>query len=193
MAPAFTRILIVTTALSLGACATPTPPVQVARFHLNQPIERGSVVIEPITGEENSLEFRTYAAAVDRELRRIGYVPSEGLATTLYVANVGIRRDIRPGGAKRSPVSIGLGGGSGGVGAGLSFGLGGGGSNNVVITQLSVQLKRKADQSVVWEGRAQLEAGEKAPAAQPGMAASKLAEALFGDFPGESGRTITVK
>lgn len=193
MAPVLTRVLIVTTALSLGACATPTPPVQVARFHLNQPIERGSVVIEPIAGAEDSLEFRTYAAAVSRELQRNSYVPSEGLATTLFVANVGISRDVRSGMAKRSPVSIGLGGGSGGVGGGLSFGLGGGGSGNVVITQLTVQLKRRSDQTVVWEGRAQSEARENTPAAQPGIAASKLAEALFGDFPGESGRTITVK
>ena len=33
---------------------------------------------------------------------------------------------------------------------------------------------------------------EKAPAAQPSLAAAKLAEALFRGFPGESGRTITV-
>ena len=32
----------------------------------------------------------------------------------------------------------------------------------------------------------------KAPAAQPSLAAAKLADALFKDFPGESGRTISV-
>ena len=46
--------------------------------------------------------------------------------------------------------------------------------------------------AVVWEGRAQTEAPGNAPAAQPGLAADKLARALFQDFPGESGRTITV-
>jgi hypothetical protein len=44
----------------------------------------------------------------------------------------------------------------------------------------------------VWEGRAETQAPANAPAAQPGLAADKLASALFKDFPGESGRTITV-
>src|SRR3546814_13817749 len=63
----------------------------------------------------------------------------------------------------------------------------------IVITELNVQIKRRADATVIWEGRAITEAKENAPAAQPGMAAAKLAGALFKDFPGVSGRTITVK
>ena len=51
---------------------------------------------------------------------------------------------------------------------------------------------RLSDGAVVWEGRAQTEAPGNAPSAQPGLAADKLARALFQDFPGESGRTITV-
>ena len=184
--------------LALGACATATSPVQVTRFHLGQAIERGSAVVEPATGgDANSLEFKTYAAAVQRELQGIGYVPSEGLGSTLFVAVVAISRDSRAALARRSPVSIGIGGGSGGygggVGGGISFGLGGGARGDIVVTELSVKLKRRADQSVVWEGRAQIEARENAPAAQPGIAADKLAAALFRDFPGESGRTISVK
>jgi hypothetical protein len=35
-------------------------------------------------------------------------------------------------------------------------------------------------------------ATERSPAAQPGVVASKLAEALFKDFPGVSGETIRV-
>jgi hypothetical protein len=53
-------------------------------------------------------------------------------------------------------------------------------------------MKRASDDLVVWEGRAQTEAPNTAPAAQPGLAADKLARALFQDFPGESGRTITI-
>lgn len=184
--------------LALAACAAQTPPVEVTRFHLDRAIERGSIVVEAAPGgDPKSLEFGTYAAAVTRELQRIGYTPSEQLSTSLYVASVSISRDTRTGMARRSPVTIGIGGGSGGygggVGGGISFGLGKGGSGDVIVTQLSVQLKRRADQGIVWEGRAQAETRESAAAAQPGIAADRLAIALFGDFPGESGRTISVK
>jgi hypothetical protein len=46
---------------------------------------------------------------------------------------------------------------------------------------------------VVWEGRARLEARDGTPYASSAAAVDKLAMALFKDFPGESGRTISVK
>jgi hypothetical protein len=51
---------------------------------------------------------------------------------------------------------------------------------------------RRSDQVVIWEGTAVQAAKAGSPAAQPGIAASKLAEALFKDFPGVSGETIRV-
>jgi hypothetical protein len=182
--------------LSLGACATRTAPVEVTRFHLGQAIERGGAFIEPAPGgDAGSLEYQTYAAAVSRELARIGFPTADNIATSLFVATVDVARGERAGMTqRRSPVSIGIGGGTGGFGGGIGFGIGGGrGGGDVIVTQLSVQLKRRSDQSIVWEGRAQTEASENAPAAQPGIAAAKLAEALFQGFPGESGRTITVE
>ena len=98
--------------------------------------------------------------------------------------------------SKRSPITIGIGGGTGGgglgIGLGTSFGIGKAKAKQIIITQLSVQIKRRADQNVIWEGRAITEAPEGAPAAQPGLAADKLASALFKGFPGTSGTTITV-
>jgi hypothetical protein len=183
--------------LALGACATTNAPVDVTRFHLDSAIERGSVIVEPAPGgDPQSLEFKTYADAVQAQLEKVGYAPAERLGTSLLVAVVTINRDSREPIAKRSPVSVGIGGGSGGygggVGGGISFGLGGK-PGATLVTQLSVQLKRRADQSVVWEGRAISEVSEKSQAAQPAAIATKLAAALFGDFPGESGRTIRVK
>ena len=55
------------------------------------------------------------------------------------------------------------------------------------------QLRRRSDDSVVWEGRAQTESVGQAPETQPGYTARRLASALFRGFPGESGITITVK
>jgi hypothetical protein len=62
-----------------------------------------------------------------------------------------------------------------------------------VASRLRVQLRRAGDKSAVWEGRAETQAKQGTPAAQPGLAAGKLADALFKDYPGPSGQTITVK
>ena len=78
--------------------------------------------------------------------------------------------------------------GGSGVGGGVSFGLGGNRDRLSVGTQLSVQLKRRSNQTIMWEGRARGEASER----DSGGLAQRLAAALFRDFPGESGRTISV-
>jgi len=62
---------------AMSACVTPTPPVDVTRFH-NAAVEQimpGSVAIIS-SGEEGhsrSLEQATYSAAVIRELQRAGF------------------------------------------------------------------------------------------------------------------------
>ena len=61
-----------------------------------------------------------------------------------------------------------------------------------VETMLSVRIVRRSDNLVIWEGKAVQAAKAGSPAAQPGIAASKLASALFQDFPGVSGETIRV-
>ncbi len=186
-----TRALLLSTALALGGCAASIPPVQVTRFHLGSEIVRGAVA--PVV-VENSLERAAYDTAVARELARLGF--AAGGTEARYTYSTEVTRDARPAAPKRSPISIGIGGGTGGygggVGAGVSFGLGGNKSSDIVLTRLSVQLRERGGKGVVWEGRAETEAPSNAPASQPGLAADKLATALFRDFPGESGRTISV-
>ena len=46
--------------------------------------------------------------------------------------------------------------------------------------------------NTIWDGRAQTNARANSPAIQPGLAAQKLADALFVGFPGESGTTVTL-
>ena len=77
-----------------------------------------------------------------------------------------------------------------GVGVGINLS---GKPKDIVTTELHVQLRRRADSTMIWEGRALTEAREGTPAAQPGLAAQKLSAALIEGYPGESGRTITVK
>lgn len=195
-------------ALSLTACATtaPLPPTQVVRYHLatpQNPIARGTVSVQPLAAGPASIEFKSYAAAVESELLRLGYsLPAPGQRAD-FVATVDFRRSTAEGLPRRSPVSIGLGGGSysggyhGGVGlgGGLSFPLGGGRGHQVLITELRVEIARTTGptQGRIWEGTARAVTDVRAPDANAEGQGHKLASALFTGFPGESGRTIEVK
>ncbi|OWK31356.1 DUF4136 domain-containing protein [Sphingomonas dokdonensis] len=196
------RFLIVAgMAAALAGCATGPShfPVQATRFHFNAMTDRGTIAVEPLTGTGTaSLEYKTYAAAVQTELLRLGYtIPAPG-ATPDFLATVSFSRAARPLPPRRSPVSIGLGGGgiSGGrgggvgLGGGVNFPVGGSGVGEGVVTELSVRIRQGAD--AVWEGQAQSLTDVTAPDADAGAVAARLARALFTDFPGESGRTIEV-
>ena len=203
--------LLAALALPIGACATAAPRVEVTRFHLGNPARSGTVTVEEMPGNPDvSLEFRTYAGAVSQEFQRVGFTAageSAGSgAQSDYVALVSFSRSFRPSGVDRSsdrPVSVGVGGGvgsgggrRGGTFGGLGLGVGinlSGKPKDVVTTQLHIQLRRRSDSTAIWEGRASTQAKQGSAAAQPAAAAQKLAAALIGGYPGESGRTITVK
>ncbi len=178
-------------ALALGGCAATVSPVQVTRFHLEQPIAPATVAIEAGAA---SLEAGSYRAAVVAELKRLGF--AEAAEGARYAVSVTNSRDEREAAPRRSPVTIGIGGGTGGygsgVGLGASFGLGGTKTRTDIVARMAVRLTDRASGATLWEGRAETTAPSSAPAAQPGLAAEKLATALFKDFPGPSGRTITV-
>ena len=185
----------------LGGCATQVPPVEVTRFHAADGVARtGGFLIEPMAQQSaDSIEFRTYASAVSQALQRIGFVDEAGLKTfapSEYVVRVGFDRVVRSAGASRSPVSVGVGGSTGSYGSGVGLGVGinlSGKPKDEIISQLSVQIRRRADDLAIWEGRATTQVKDGAPASQPGLAAAKLAEALFRDYPGQSGETIRVE
>ena len=173
------------------------------RYHLGQPIARGTIRVEPLSATgPASIEFKTYAAAVETALLRNGYSLAQGDAQPDFIATVNFTRANRLGPPRPSPFSIGLGGGSfsggrgGGVGlgGGLSFPIGKSQPQEIIGTELSVQIKRRVDQSPIWEGSARNIAPVQALAKLDAQAqAAKLADALFTKFPGESGRTIEVK
>ncbi|MES2498824.1 MAG: DUF4136 domain-containing protein [Pseudomonadota bacterium] len=198
------KALLIGTALALAGCASQMPQTQVTRFHLGQPIAPGQVAVEPRDPTlAKDLEFQSYARVVQGELNRLGFGIAPDLTKSELVAVTEVRRSWRPTGqARGSSLSIGLGGGSGGGwGGGTSVGLGGSMSFPIgkprekmdVLTQLSIQLKRRSEGTVIWEGRAETVARDNSPAANPEAAVARLASALFKDFPGRSGETITVK
>jgi hypothetical protein len=181
--------------LTLTACVVPTGPVEVTRFNRladGYVYGNGSYLATPAKASD-ALSLSPYLAAVAREMQRVGY--SERLDNSDVIAEVTVNaRKVEA--AQRSPVSVGVGGSTGRYGSGVGLGLGldisALGNKGRVETTLSVRLLRRADNLVIWEGRAVQSAGAASPAAQPGIAASKLAAALFADFPGKSGETVTV-
>ena len=179
-----------------------TPPVDVTRFHNAQvaPIVPGSISIKAnITddGPGHSIEYASYSAALLRELQRVGFTEArDDPENSDYVARYTLERAVLTAGGARSPVSVGVGGSTGSYGSGVGLGIGinlSGPPKDKIVTDLSVRIAKRIDGNVVWEGRASIEAKEGSPASRPGLAAAKLAEALFKDFPGESGTTIRVK
>ncbi len=182
----------------LAGCATAVPPVEVTRFHVDAPATSGTIAVEEMLGNPDvSLEFRTYAGAVEQQLQQVGFTSGDAKGSD-YLAAVAFRRGFRPSGMDRSgkPVSVSVGGAAGNRGGGLGVGIGinlSGKPKDIVSTELSVRIRRRADGAVIWEGRALTEAREGTPASQPGIAAGKLAQALFQGYPGQSGVTIRVK
>ncbi len=195
-------LLLASLGLGLGACTTATPPVEVTRFHAEDgpPVARGTIaILASDSAIQDSLAHRTYATAVRRELQRIGYQPLDtgGDADADYAAFLTITRDRIEPLQGDSPVSVGVGGSTGsygsGIGVGIGFNLGGGKDKGErIATELFVRITDRGTGLPVWEGRAMTEAKAGSPAAQPGMVSARLAEALFQDFPGQSGETIRV-
>lgn len=197
----FAQVLVPALALSalLSACATPVGPVEVTRFHLPDTamLGRGTIRVEPAPGEDGtSIEFRTYAAAVARELTRLGYAEAvPGGAAGSQVAVLSVERETLLPGPRRSPVSVGVGGGTGSFGSGVGLGLGinlSGPPPEQVETRMSVTIRDRATSQSLWEGRASFAVRANAPLAQTSLGAAKMAQALFKDFPGGSGETISV-
>lgn len=198
--------LLSAAALALGGCATAVPPVEVTRFHNAVPgWTPGTryVVDETALGDPAamvgssapSLEWTSYRAAVEQQLQRQGLVAAGGGDRAPLKVRIGFDRGEQVAGVKRSPVSVGVGGSTGSYGSGVGLGIGfnlGGGPKRMADLQLSVRIDDAATGQALWEGRALTAVPVKAPANQPSLAAAKLAEALFKDFPGESGRTISV-
>lgn len=194
----FTRIAALAAGLALlSGCVTPVGPVEVTRFHTGEAglLGKGGIAVEPAPGSDaSSLEWQTYRGAVMHELQHIGYseAPAGGGG---QVALMRITRTTQQLDG-RSPVSVGVGGSAGSYGSGVGVGVGIDLSPRPkaqVDTELAVSIRERASGKVLWEGRAQFAVGSGSPLATTALAAPKMSQALFFDFPGNSGETIEVK
>ena len=168
-------------AVSLAGCATSRQAgeraggIDVTRTHLGQPLARAQIAVEPgNAADANNPEFAAFADAVEQHLVRLGYTIAPNRPASEQIARVTVTQGSRT--ALTTGWPAGLGRGSGDA--------------NVVATLLDVRIQRRSDGTVFWQGRAVTETPAGTPRA--GIVA-RLAEALFRDFPGESGRTIRIR
>ncbi len=186
------RVLAIAALAGLAACAT-APTAEVTRFHLGQPIPADSVAVVPGPGAQaDGLEFRAQADAIAGVLASSGFRPVGETAQPAYLMTFVAQGERHETGPRRSTVSIGIGGGSfgrgGGIGGSVAFPVGKPRADTVNVYTLKLQMRRKSDASVVWEGRAMETVRDGSLTdAVPG-----LARALLAGFPGESGKTIVV-
>ena len=193
------RATLLALAATVSACATGPGPVEVTRFVAPERVGQlgqGRVFVSSDQDGE-SLALSPYRRAVAAELIRLGYRETARVQAD-QIADVRIERYVIENGQRRSPVSVGVGGSAGsygsGVGVGVGINLGAlGGSRERVGTQLAVTLRDASSGSVLWEGRADFDAGAKSPLAQADAAARTLAAALFDEFPGNNGETVTIE
>ena len=200
---AVAAVLLATAAL--GGCVAPVGPVEVTRFHdatLLDRVGRGTIAVEPAAGmDPASLELRSYQSAVARRLVTLGYREAP-VGSGGQVALVRLQRTAFRPGRDGSPVSVGVGGGGGSYGSGVGMGIGidlSGASAEQVTTELgdltTISAFRidRASGKTVWEGRARFTVRASSPLADTQLGAAKMAEALFANFPGNSGETIQVQ
>jgi hypothetical protein len=169
-----------------GGSAGAAGGVEVGRFHLGeQTIARSQIAVEPFDrADSNRAEFPAYAAAVARELTRLGWTVVPAGRSTEQVALIDVEQGSREAIAALSAARI---------GRGISALPAEGSAANVTATLLEVGIRRRSDATVFWEGRAVGEARTGSAEAASTAAVERLSAALFRDFPGESGRTIRVR
>lgn len=182
----------------MSACTT-TPPVEVTRFHLpdTSMLGQGPIYVAAASGmNANALEFRNWSAAVGQQLTAVGYTVQQSPVAGAQVAEVNFARSTMQAVRNNSPVNVGVGGSTGSYGGGLGVGIGfdlSGPPANQVASQLSITIRDQKGGKSLWEGRATQMVSERSALASPQASAQKLAAALFQNFPGNSGETITVK
>jgi hypothetical protein len=167
-------------ALALAGCATSrgggggtqAAGIDVTRTHLGQPIARAQIAVEPVNAaDRNNPDFQPYADAIEQQLVRSGYTIAANRPASEQIARVTVTQGTRAALTTGWP----------GIGRG---------SAQANSTLLDVRIQRRSDGTVFWQGRAVAETPAGASRAQ---VVATLAEALFRDFPGESGRTIRVR
>lgn len=192
--------VLAATATLASACTTGgarTGPVEVIRYNLGTPIAPGTFMVDRNAAGPGTLssDYGMQVDAVADQLTQLGYTRVPQGAGSLYLLEVTMDRQ-QVGTTRVGPrFGIGLGGVSGGMGGGVGGGVStqlGGSTRALIGNELTVKLRRRTDQTVLWEGNARTAGTAPADARAAEVQAGRLADALFRDFPGQSGFTTTV-
>lgn len=189
--------------VALTACAgSYTGPVEVTRFVADDraTLGQGRIRIEFPDEIRNKAARDAFTAAIAQSLTSLGYEvvldfnPAVSDPAT-QIAAVRTSRSALAGESSRGPVSVGVGGQTGsfgsGVGVGVGVDLGGGTRGPNVLSELAVRISTM-DGVSLWEGRAQQPVSINSPYSEVATSANTLAAALFRDFPGGNGETVSV-
>ena len=164
-----------TTSRERGASGQAAGGIDVTRTHLGGQIARAQIAVEPVNAADaNQADWQAISDTIERQIARHGYGIAANRPASEQIARVTVTQGSRAALTTGWPA---------GLGAASRTG-------NVAATLLEVRIQRRSDGSVYWQGRAVMETPAGTPRAQ---AVERLAEALFRDFPGESGRTIRVR
>jgi hypothetical protein len=188
----FLRSCLILMAVSLAGCSTTgdggarsSGGVDVARFHLGEPVARAQIAIEPYDRADSARpEYPAVAMAIERQLTRLGWTVVRTVGQSEQVALVDLTQGSRQAIAAQTSAR---------VGRAVAPSPLSGNSAGIVASLLEVGIKRRSDGTLFWEGRAVGETRPGAADADPAAAADRLSTALFRDFPGESGRTIRIR
>jgi hypothetical protein len=191
-------------AASLAACTTNSFKADVSRFAVPLPAPQGQTfaVVPEDPKLAGGLEFATYAKSVAAEMEQLGYVR----AASPQAADLLVRFDYRVDGG-RERVRTDLAGAGFGAGPWGPWGPWGGGfggwgfgfndpwlagpnvrSYTVYTSGIDLKIDRAADGQRLFEGKAEaVSRSNRLPRLVP-----NLVDALFTDFPGNSGETLRI-
>jgi hypothetical protein len=197
-----TRLALpVALAIGLSACATPFK-ADVSRFALQLPAPQGQTfaVVAEDPRLAGGLEFALYADAVAAEMQQLGYARAASpeaadlLVRFDYRVDNGrerVRTDFTGSSFNRWGAWGGWGGGFGGWGFGFNDPFFGGPevrSYTVFTSGIDLRIDRAADGQRLFEGKAEaVSTSNRLPKLVP-----NLVDAIFTDFPGNSGETLRI-
>ncbi|WP_417319234.1 hypothetical protein [Emcibacter sp.] len=178
---------------SLAACSGGYKS-DVSRFHnLPRPAGESIEVMAAKAERQSSLEFGQYAEMIGNRLGTIGYTPPVNGQSTPLIAYLDYGMQPVAGVTYEEGSSASIGMGTGGrhssFGLGFSFPIGESKPRQDYVYILSLDIVRRGDGAKLYEGKSTIRATGKAMNEMMPL----LIDALFADFPGQSGTATRVK
>ncbi|MDG1995499.1 MAG: DUF4136 domain-containing protein, partial [Emcibacteraceae bacterium] len=190
----YKNFIIFSALLLLASCANNIKS-NVTRFHQLPPANGQSIeVISIDPALQQSIEFGTYADMIGSQLGSYGYTSATD-GKSHYIAEISYSIENARGVIveNSSPISVGVGVGGGSrrgtsVGMGISTSFGSGSRKEEYVNRLHMNIINLATTERVFEGHAENTTNN------PNLSQSMpfLINAMFENFPGESGATNTV-